>query len=47
VSEPRPTGIGARARVAPAGELREIGVGMLGYVFMGKVHWSAFRTNAI
>jgi predicted dehydrogenase len=42
VSEPRQTGIGARPWIAPAGELREIGVGMLGYAFMGKAHSSAF-----
>jgi predicted dehydrogenase len=42
VGEPEHTGIGARPRVAPAGELREIGVGMLGYAFMGKAHSTAF-----
>ncbi len=41
VSEPQ-TGIGARPQVPAAGELREIGVGMLGYAFMGKAHSSAF-----
>jgi predicted dehydrogenase len=37
------TGIGAQPFVSEAvGELREIGVGMLGYAFMGKAHSSAF-----
>ena len=40
MSEPA-TGIGAKADVAAAGELREIGVGMLGYAFMGKAHANA------
>ncbi|MDQ3876100.1 MAG: Gfo/Idh/MocA family oxidoreductase, partial [Actinomycetota bacterium] len=45
VEEPR-TGIGARPEVRAAGELREIGVGMLGYQFMGKAHSNAYRTIA-
>ena len=37
------TGIGAQPFVSEAvGELREIGVGMLGYAFMGKAHSNAF-----
>jgi len=40
------TGIGAAAQVVPTGELREIGVGMLGYAFMGKAHSNAFRKIA-
>ncbi|MDQ3895014.1 MAG: Gfo/Idh/MocA family oxidoreductase [Actinomycetota bacterium] len=42
----RQTGIGARPEVRAAGELREIGVGMLGYEFMGKAHSNAYRTIA-
>ena len=44
--EERQTGIGARREVREAGELREIGVGMLGYEFMGKAHSNAYRTIA-
>ena len=40
------TGIGAMPAVEAAGELREIGVGMLGYAFMGKAHSNAFRKIA-
>lgn len=40
------TGIGAQTRPAAAGELREIGVGMLGYALMGKAHSSAYRQIA-
>src|SRR2546422_3568523 len=40
------SGIGAKADIAAAGELREIGVGMLGYAFMGKAHSTAFRKIA-
>jgi predicted dehydrogenase len=32
------------ANVKPAGETPEIGVGMLGYAFMGKAHANAYRT---
>jgi predicted dehydrogenase len=45
MSEPT-TGIGARADVAAAGEVGEIGIGMLGYAFMGKAHSNALRTLA-
>jgi predicted dehydrogenase len=45
MSEPQ-TGIGAKPAVEAAGELREIGVGMLGYAFMGKAHSNAFRKIA-
>jgi predicted dehydrogenase len=38
------TGIGAAPEVAEAGDVPEIGVGMLGYAFMGKAHSNAFRT---
>ncbi len=34
---------GQRAGVAPADEIPEIGIGMLGYAFMGKAHANAFR----
>jgi predicted dehydrogenase len=44
-SEPQ-TGIGARPDVASPPELREIGVGMLGYAFMGTAHSNAFRKVA-
>jgi predicted dehydrogenase len=40
------TGIGAKPAVEAPGELREIGVGMLGYAFMGKAHSNAFRKIA-
>ena len=36
-------GIGSTARDVAAGEIPEIGVGMLGYAFMGKAHSNAFR----
>src|SRR5207248_2934430 len=39
----RHAGIGAAPETAAAGELQEIGVGMLGYAFMGKAHSNAFR----
>ena len=29
---------------SPSGELRELGVGMIGYAFMGKAHANAYRT---
>src|SRR2546428_13320893 len=45
MSEPQ-TGIGAKPAVEAAGDLREIGVGMLGYAFMGKAHSNAFRKIA-
>jgi predicted dehydrogenase len=37
------TGLGSTSTVVAAGDLREIGVGMLGYAFMGKAHSNAFR----
>jgi predicted dehydrogenase len=37
------TGIGAAPEVADVGEIPEIGVGMLGYAFMGKAHSNAFH----
>ncbi len=40
------SGIGATPEVVAAGELKEIGVGMLGYAFMGKAHSNAFRKIA-
>jgi predicted dehydrogenase len=40
------SGIGATPQVEEAGELREIGVGMVGYAFMGKAHSNAFRKIA-
>ena len=39
-------GIGAAPEVAAAADLREIGVGMLGYAFMGKAHTNGYRTLA-
>ena len=45
MSEPQ-TGIGAKPSTVTAGEPREIGVGMLGYAFMGKAHSNAFRKIA-
>src|SRR6476619_6342925 len=42
MSEPQ-TGIGAKPAIAAAGEIPEIGVGMLGYAFMGKAHSNAFK----
>lgn len=40
------TGIGAAPEVADVGEIPEIGVGMLGYAFMGKAHSNAFHKLA-
>jgi predicted dehydrogenase len=40
------TGIGARPQPAQVPESAEIGVGMLGYAFMGKAHSHAFHTIA-
>jgi len=37
------SGIGERAEVVRAEDVPEIGVGMLGYAFMGKAHSNAFR----
>ena len=45
MSEPA-TGVGAAPAVGAAGEVGEIGVGMLGYAFMGKAHSNALRTLA-
>src|SRR5258708_34738434 len=42
MSDEPQTGIATRPDTAAASELREIGVGMLGYAFMGKAHSSAF-----
>ena len=39
-------GIGAKPSAEAAGEIAEIGVGMLGYAFMGKAHSNAFRKIA-
>jgi predicted dehydrogenase len=41
VSEPEPSGIGAPPRVIGGAEPETIGIGMLGYAFMGKAHSSA------
>jgi predicted dehydrogenase len=38
--------IGAAGAVEAAGDVREIGVGMLGYAFMGKAHANAYRKLA-
>ncbi len=40
------SGIGAAPEVAAGGERKEIGVGMLGYAFMGKAHSNAFKKIA-
>jgi predicted dehydrogenase len=37
------TGIGATPQAQDVGEIAEIGIGMLGYAFMGKAHSNAFR----
>jgi predicted dehydrogenase len=42
MSEPT-TGVGAAPSVGAAGETPEIGVGMLGYAFMGKAHSNALK----
>ena len=39
-------GIGAKVSDATVGEIEEIGIGMLGYAFMGKAHSNAFRKIA-
>src|SRR4249919_3590060 len=39
-------GIGSKHSVAAVGEIDEIGIGMLGYAFMGKAHSNAFRKIA-
>jgi predicted dehydrogenase len=40
------SGIGAAPEIAEGGERKEIGVGMLGYAFMGKAHSNAFKKIA-
>jgi len=40
------SGIGAAPGVAAGGERKEIGIGMLGYAFMGKAHSNAFKKIA-
>src|SRR6476620_1567077 len=40
------SGIGAVPHIEAVGEIPEIGVGMLGYGFMGRAHTNAFRTLA-
>jgi predicted dehydrogenase len=40
------TGFGTMGRAAGAETIEEIGVGMLGYAFMGKAHSNGFRTLA-
>ena len=37
-------GIGVSSSVAGATDVRTIGVGMLGYAFMGKAHANGYRT---
>ncbi len=36
-------GIGTVGRAETAGDVPEIGIGMLGYAFMGKAHANAYR----
>jgi predicted dehydrogenase len=38
--------IGSRLEATGAGEIPRVGIGMLGYAFMGKAHSNAFRTLA-
>jgi predicted dehydrogenase len=45
MSEPV-TGVGARPAVAESGDVGRIGVGMLGYAFMGKAHSNALKKLA-
>jgi predicted dehydrogenase len=40
------SGVGAAPSVGEAGDVGEIGVGMLGYAFMGKAHSNALKTLA-
>jgi hypothetical protein len=40
------SGVGEIPKVEAVGELPEIGIGMLGYGFMGRAHTNAFRTLA-
>jgi predicted dehydrogenase len=40
------TGIGTKPQAQAVGAIEEIGVGMLGYAFMGKAHSNAFRKIA-
>src|SRR5207245_2056127 len=42
-TERRMSGIGAAPGEVAGGSIPEIGVGMLGYAFMGKAHSNAFR----
>jgi predicted dehydrogenase len=46
MADEQQTGIGAMPKIEVVGELPEIGVGMLGYAFMGKAHSNAFRKIA-
>ena len=46
MNERAESGIGATPQVEAPGDLQEIGVGMLGYAFMGKAHSNAFRKIA-
>jgi len=40
------TGFSTMGRAESAGTIAEIGIGMLGYAFMGKAHSNGFRTLA-
>ena len=40
------TGFSTMGRTESAGTIAEIGIGMLGYAFMGKAHSNGFRTLA-
>jgi hypothetical protein len=40
------TGIGATPQAQDVGEIPEIGIGMLGYAFMGKAHANAYKKLA-
>ena len=41
-----PRGLGAAPEVAATSDIRDVGVGLLGYAFMGKAHTNAYKTLA-
>ena len=41
------TSFATMGRAAAANDIPEIGVGMLGYAFMGKAHSNGFKTRSI
>jgi predicted dehydrogenase len=46
MNERADSGIGATPQIEAPGDLQEIGIGMLGYAFMGKAHSNALRKIA-